>query len=77
MTVKLGRKSLQFTVDEYLSDDVDLPRKLELVDGVIGPFSNRAKKALLANWGADAIIKLTGPEVWREAINAIESEPEK
>lgn len=72
MDIKFSHKALEFTVDEYLSDDVDLPHKLELVDGVIGPFSDRAKRALLANWGTDKVLKLTGADVWREAIESID-----
>jgi hypothetical protein len=52
MTVVVTGKPHGFTVDEYLSDQVDLPRKLELIEGEIGPFSDAAKLALLANWGA-------------------------
>ena len=70
MTIKIGRQPLRFTFDEYLSDDVDLPSKLELVDGIIGLFSDRAKKALLANWGADKILTLTGADIWREVLEA-------
>ena len=66
----LKRAAQKFTVDEVYSDDTDLPEKMELRNGVIGPFSDKAKRALLANWGADKILKLTGPEIWREAIEA-------
>ncbi len=70
MPKTLARKPQLFTVDECLSPDTDLPEKMELWDGVIGPFSDAAKLALLANWGADAVLALTGPEIWREAIAA-------
>lgn len=70
MPKALKRKPQKFSVDEFLSDEVDLPRKMELIEGVIGPFSDKAKRALLANWGADRIVKLTGPEIWLEAIAA-------
>jgi hypothetical protein len=73
MSKPMGSGAKSFTADEFLSDDVDLPRKMELHDGVIGPFSDMAKRALLANWGADEIIALTGPEVWREALAALDS----
>lgn len=72
MPKTLLRKSHKFTVDEFLSAEADLPRKMELIEGIIGPFSDKAKLALLANWGADKIVKLTGPEIWREAIAALE-----
>ncbi len=72
MPKALQRKPQLFTVDEFLSDDTNLPRKMELIEGVIGRFSDKAKLALLANWGADKIMKLTGPEIWREAIEALE-----
>ena len=74
MQMKLDGKARQFKVDQYFSDDVNLPRKLELVDGEIGPFSEKAKLALLANWGADEILRLTGSEIWHEAIKAFERE---
>lgn len=72
MPKKPTRKPQRFTVNDYFSDDTDLPEKMELVDGVIGPFSDKAKVALIANWGVDHIVKLTGPDVWREAIAALE-----
>jgi hypothetical protein len=72
MPKPLTRQPRKFTVDEYFSDDTDLPEKMELHDGVIGPFSDKAKLALLANWGADKIVALTGPAIWREAIEALE-----
>ena len=51
-----------------LSPAINLPEKLELIDGEIGPFSDAAQLAMLANWGADKIVALTGPDVWREAL---------
>ena len=30
------------------------------------------KLTLLANWGADEIIRLTGPAIWREALAALD-----
>jgi hypothetical protein len=74
MPKTVGRRAKEFTADEFLSDDTDLPEKMELVDGIIGPFSDHAKIALLANWGADKIIALTGPEIWREALAASEKD---
>ncbi|MFM9939308.1 MAG: hypothetical protein ACKVP7_07420 [Hyphomicrobiaceae bacterium] len=70
MPKTLKRQPQEFTVDEYLSDDTDLPEKMELWDGEIGPFSDTAKLALLANWGADKIVALTGPAIWLEAAKA-------
>ena len=72
MPKTLTRKPQKFTVDEYFSPDTDLPEKMELHNGTIGPFSDKAKLAMLANWGADRIVKLTGPGIWREAIAAAE-----
>ena len=68
MSKAVERKPQGFTVDEFLSDDADLPHKMELIDGVIGPFSDQGKLTLLANWGVDEVIRLTGPEVWRQAL---------
>lgn len=73
MSFKVERGPRCFTVDEFLSDDAGLPAKTELIDGVIGPFSRKAKLTLLANWGADAVIKLTGPEIWREALKELDA----
>jgi hypothetical protein len=72
MPKTLQRKPQRFTVDEYFSEDADLPEKMELIDGVIGPFSDKAKLALLANWGADKVVRLTGPDIWREVLRARE-----
>jgi hypothetical protein len=72
MPKTVGRRAKMFTVDEFLSDDTDLPEKMESHGGIIGPFSDSAKIALLANWGADRIIALTGPEIWREALAALD-----
>jgi hypothetical protein len=60
------------TPREYLSDEAGLPEKVELVRGVIGPYSDAGKRTLLANWGADDILRLTGPDVWREALAAFD-----
>jgi hypothetical protein len=38
----------------------EIPHRLEFVRGVIGPFPDAARLVLLANWGADDIIRLTG-----------------
>jgi hypothetical protein len=64
----LPRKPRKYTVDEFF--EAGLPRKMELIYGEIGPFSDDARHALLANWGTDAIVRLTGAEVWRKAIGA-------
>ncbi len=71
MPKTLSRAPQQFTVDEYFSPATDLPMKFELVDGEIGPFSDAAKLALLANWGSDKIVSLTGPDIWLETIAAL------
>ena len=68
MAKEIGREPQEYTVEEYF--EADLPRKMELIDGVIGPFEDTAKLALLSNWGADEIIRLTGPEIWRDALTA-------
>jgi hypothetical protein len=68
----LTRRSQKFTITEYFSDEVDLPSKIELIDGVIGPFSDDAKLALLRNWGADTVIRLTGPDIWLKTIAALD-----
>jgi hypothetical protein len=72
MPKQLTRAPQRFTVDEYFSEDAGLPEKMELWDGEIGPYSDAGKQTLLANWGADEIIRLTGPEIWREALAALD-----
>ena len=49
----------------------DLPERVEFAYGEIGPYSDEGKRTLLANWGADEVIRLTGPEIWREALAAL------
>jgi hypothetical protein len=68
MRKPLLRKPRKYTVDEYFA--ADPPRKMELIDGEIGPCSDDARLALLANWGVDASLELTGADVWRKAIGA-------
>ena len=67
-TVK--REPQPFTVDEYFADDNGLPEKMELWDGMIGPYRDAGILSLLANWGADKVIEVTGPKIWREALAA-------
>ena len=75
MTRVVKRQPQEFTVDEFLGDNLGLPEKTELVDGMIGPFSDPGMRTLLANWGADRIIRATGQQVWREALAALENDP--
>jgi hypothetical protein len=73
MPKTVRRKPQTCTADQFLSEDTGLPHKLELVDGEIGPFPDAGKLTLLASWGADEIVRLTGPEVWQEALAALQS----
>ena len=75
MPKALQRKPQRFTVDEMFAADTGLPEKVELWNGIIGPYSDNGKRSLLANWGADEIVKLTGPDIWREALAALEKKP--
>ena len=70
MTVRkpVRREPQAATTAEFLSDSSGLPEKIELVKGVIGPYSNAGKLTLLANWGADDVVRLTGAQIWREAL---------
>ena len=70
MPKAVKRKPQKITVDEFLYGDTGLPEKMELDGGMIGPFSDRGKLTLLANWGVDKVTRLTGPEIWREALAA-------
>ena len=71
MPKQLTRAPQPLTVDEYFSEGAGLPEKIELWDGKVGPYSDDGKRTMLANWGADEIIRLTGPEIWREALAAL------
>ena len=51
MTKRVLRQPQIFAVDEYLSDDAGLPEKMELWDGMIGPYSDDGIQTMLANWG--------------------------
>ena len=72
MIKRVLRQPQIFAVDEYLSDDAGLPEKMELWDGMIGPYSDDGIQTMLANWGADKVIQVTGPDVWRAAQKAID-----
>jgi hypothetical protein len=60
---------------DFLTEAGGLPRPVEFVCGVVGPYSDTGKQTLLSNWGADDIMRLTGPEVWRAALAAYEAKP--
>ena len=68
--VDVAREPLSFTKDEFLRARAMLPERLEFVRGDIGPFSDEAVRMLIANWGADRIVAITGSEVWRQAAEA-------
>lgn len=72
MSKRVRREPQKFTVQEFLFGDVGLLEKVELVNGEIGPYSDAGKLTLLANWGADEIIRLTGPQLWRETLAAFD-----
>ncbi len=69
----LKREPQPFTVDDYFAADNGLPEKIELWDGMIGPYGDAGVQTMLANWGADRVVAVTGPEVWREALAAYEA----
>jgi hypothetical protein len=70
------REAQSLSKQEFYAHVEDLPGRVEFVRGVIGPYSDTAKLVLLANWGVDDIIRLTGPEVWQEALAARSSKTE-
>jgi len=72
LSKRVRREPQKFTVQEFLFGDVGLLEKVELVNGEIGPYSDAGKLTLLANWGADEIIRLTGPQLWRETLAAFD-----
>ena len=59
------------TKDEFLGGENGLPRQVEWVRGMVGPFSDEGIRTLVANWGADRVIAATGVGIWREALEAI------
>ena len=71
MTKPARREPQPFTVDEYFDPANGLPEKIELWDGMIGPYSDQGIRTMIANWGADRVIAATGPGVWREALVAL------
>ena len=73
MPKTMRREPQKLTVDEFFSADAGLPEKIELDRGTIGPYSDAGIQTLLANWGADKVIAVTGPDVWREALAALET----
>ena len=72
MSKSVKRQPQKFSADEFLRGDLGLPERTELVKGMIGPFSDEGMRTLLANWGVDKIIEVTGPGIWREALAAQE-----
>ena len=68
MPLQMQREPQGMTAQEFLSGESGLPEKVELVRGAIGPYSDAGKLTLLANWGADEIIRITGPDVWKDAL---------
>ena len=72
MSKSVKRQPQKFSADEFLRGDLGLPEKTELVKGMIGLFSDEGMRTLLANWGVDKIIEVTGPGIWREALAAQE-----
>ena len=71
MPSELKREPQLLTKEEFLRAD-ELRGRVEFVRGVVGPCSDSGKLTLLANWGADEIIRLTGAEVWRDALRAMD-----
>lgn len=68
------REPQPVTARQFSENIFGLPEKTELRDGMIGPFRDEGKLALLSNWGADDIVRLTGPGIWRAAIEAYEGQ---
>lgn len=73
MPEQMRREPQPVTKAEFVSDEAGLLNRMEWVRGEVGPFSDAGKRALLTNWGADQIIRITGPDVWREALAAYDA----
>jgi hypothetical protein len=72
MPKALRREPQLLTKADFFSPELELPERVEFVRGEVGPYSDAGKLTLLANWGADEIIRLTGPEIWREVLAALD-----
>ena len=70
--ISVAREPRVATKADFYAVVSHLPERIEFARGVIGPFSDLAKLTLLANWGADDIIRLTGPDIWRAALAALD-----
>lgn len=73
MPRQVQRQPQLMTAREFLSAEAALPERIELVRGAIGPYGDEGMRTLLANWGADRVIEVTGPEVWCEALAAYDA----
>jgi hypothetical protein len=71
MSFKVRREAHKFTKADYFTALPSLPERVEFAYGEIGPYSDEGKRTLLANWGADEVIRLTGPDVWQQALAAL------
>jgi hypothetical protein len=71
VSFKVAREPRKYTKADYFASVHDLPERVEFAYGEIGPYSDEGKRILLANWGVDEVIRLTGPEIWREALAAL------
>lgn len=69
----IQRAPQNWTADEFFAENNGLPHRIELADGMLGPFDDDGIRTLLANWGVDRVIALTGAEIWREALAAFET----
>ncbi len=63
MPKSVKREPQPCTIDDCLAQDNGLPEKIELWDGMIGPYEDAGLQTLLANWGVDRVIAVTGPEI--------------
>jgi hypothetical protein len=70
MAMTVQREAQPVAKDDFLTGSGGLPERVEFVQGVVGPYTDTGKLTLLANWGADEVLRLTGPEVWRAALAA-------
>jgi hypothetical protein len=75
MPRSVKREPQDVSKDDFLTEAGGLPRPVEFVRGVVGPYSDTGKLTLLSNWGADDILRLTGPDVWRAALAAYDAKP--
>ena len=64
----LQREPQAISKSEFLDEQLGLNGRFEWVRGVVGPMPDQTKLALLVNWGVEDIVRITGPDIWRDFL---------